>query len=283
MSFLTQLKIDYKKFPIFIKYDTSTFDVEPFFENIHTIDLSECKQNSEKLEKIDKPAIFFLSHKDKLLIDEMYNIQKKFKHECIIILDDVRLFDKGNEVCIFGDRIEYMYCYIDRMIFHIKPRPTYRVSLSGGLGNRMFVFASIYGLSKKDFNNFDIVCGQSICKEHENDYKWLNDILTDFFSKEDKHFYNYTQPCSEWINVAVNTDNFSNKDTIFSGALQCELNFKHVSDDIRKIFKIDEKTSSEILEFEKNNSIDLNDCTIIHVRLGDYIHTPLLGFPLGNY
>lgn len=131
-QFLTKLRDDYTKYPIFVETGTNmgytTFACEPLFETIYTIELG--KELYDKVSKgysrntihflhgdstvvftdllptLDKPTVFFLDGhwsgggtakgaKDCPLIEEVSHIARLFRHEGIIIIDDYRLFGKG--------------------------------------------------------------------------------------------------------------------------------------------------------------------------------------------
>ena len=174
-SFLLKLKSDYKNYNTFIETGTfqgdTTFAMEPYFQNLITIEVKEelhksvvSKYEGDKIKFIhgdsvevfkylfkyvhDK-SIFFLdghyssgitgyNNKTVPLIDEIELINKNFKNEGIIIIDDVRLFGKmlGSEdwseiskdkiLEILFDRISDFY-YMeseldkqDRLVIHIK-------------------------------------------------------------------------------------------------------------------------------------------------------------------
>lgn len=130
----------FDKYPIFIETGTyngnTTFAMEPYFKEIHTIEIKEdIYENTKAIyhgnkirfylgdssivlkgicEKIDQSAIFFLDghwsqgdtgkgKKDCPLYEEIEHIIKYFKQSAIIIIDDFRLFGKGpsknTEVC----------------------------------------------------------------------------------------------------------------------------------------------------------------------------------------
>ena len=134
--FLLSLQDDYTKFPCFIETGTcwggTIFNIEPYFNNIYTIEFSERLYEITKnkytgnkinfllgdssivfetlLPTITEPAVFFLdghwchngtgkSAKDCPLDEEITHINNLFKNEAIIIIDDYRLFglDRTNE------------------------------------------------------------------------------------------------------------------------------------------------------------------------------------------
>ena len=131
-TFLELLKDSYKNYPIFIETGTlvggTTFAMEPLFEKVYTIEVSEKyhnltknKYNGNKIEFIlgdsskvfetllptlEGKVIFFLDGhwssgdtgkgaKDCPLIEEITHINNLYKNEAIIIIDDYRLFGKS--------------------------------------------------------------------------------------------------------------------------------------------------------------------------------------------
>jgi hypothetical protein len=128
-TFLLSLHDDYTKYPCFIETGTycgdTIFSIEPYFNNIYTIEFSEMFYKRTKnnytgnkinfllgdssivfetlLPTIEEPTIFFLdghwshcdtgkSAKDCPLDEEITHINNLFKNEAIIIIDDYRLF-----------------------------------------------------------------------------------------------------------------------------------------------------------------------------------------------
>jgi hypothetical protein len=143
ISFFTQLQDDYTKYNTFIETGTNmgwtTFNMEPHFKKVYTIEISELYYNSTKskyhgnkiefllgdssdvfqslLPTINDPTIFFLDGhwsngntgkgvKDIPLLEEIKHINTLFKHDAILIIDDFRLFGKGPQV----DTNSEMWC-----------------------------------------------------------------------------------------------------------------------------------------------------------------------------
>jgi hypothetical protein len=131
INYLDQLKEDYTKYPNFIETGTyfgeTIFAAEPYFENLYTIELSkELHQSTslkytgskitfiqgdsslkllELLPNIEGRSIFYLDghysggvtakgKKDCPLYEELELIMKLHQDNCIVIIDDARLFEK---------------------------------------------------------------------------------------------------------------------------------------------------------------------------------------------
>lgn len=217
-EFLKKLKDDYKQYKCFIETGTlsgdTIFEMEKYFDKLYTIELSEHYYNSTKsryngnkiefifgdssdeletlLPNIEEKAIFFLDghwssgdtarseKNDCPLNEEINHINKLFKHEGIIIIDDYRLFglckesglnedwskiNKDNILRILGNRVKDVYhleSYLykdDRLIIHIGAysKPNVFVNIMGGLGNQMFQIASAYSYAKQNDGNLKIL------------------------------------------------------------------------------------------------------------------------------
>lgn len=144
LDILSMLQDDYTKYPVFVEtgtcYGETTFAIEPFFNEIHTVEINPVFYNSVKsrysgnkinfylgdsstelskiISIIDSPTIFFLDghwsagdtgrgSKDCPLYEEITSITNNFKNKAIIIIDDFRLFgkgpNKGDEICNWED------------------------------------------------------------------------------------------------------------------------------------------------------------------------------------
>ena len=143
---LNKIQIDglFKVCPTFVETGTflgeTIFKMEPFFEKLHTIEIKQefyiklvtsYKGNKIKFhfgnssvklkdvcKQLETDSLFFLDghwsagitgkgEKDTPLYEELENIMKYCEYNCIIIVDDVRLFgkgpNKGNEICNWED------------------------------------------------------------------------------------------------------------------------------------------------------------------------------------
>jgi hypothetical protein len=129
ISFLNKLKENFRHYPLFIETGTyigeTIFNLEPYFDKLYTIELSEYFYNntkskyngnkitfingdsskvlSELLTTINKSCIFFLDghfsscgtakgDKDVPLYEEIISIKDNCNYNSIIIIDDCRLF-----------------------------------------------------------------------------------------------------------------------------------------------------------------------------------------------
>jgi hypothetical protein len=138
--FLEKLQDDYRKYSCFIETGTATgettFALEPYFNEIHTIEVSETLYNKAKtlyngnkinfilgdsaqvfpslLPKMNNKCIFFLDGhyssgvtgkgiKDVPLIEEITYINNLYMNEAIIIIDDFRLFGLDQSSGIIGE------------------------------------------------------------------------------------------------------------------------------------------------------------------------------------
>jgi hypothetical protein len=138
--FLESLQDDYTKYTCFIETGTwhgdTIFEVEPYFDQVYTIEFSEYYYNNTKskyngnkinfllgdsgvvfkslLPNITNKCIFFLdghwsggntgkSDKDCPLDEEITHINNLFNHEAIIIIDDFRLFGLSRETGLNED------------------------------------------------------------------------------------------------------------------------------------------------------------------------------------
>ena len=177
-NFLDQLNEDYREYKCFVETGTycgeTIFNMEPLFEKLYTIEISEdIFKNTSKLyngEKINfilgdsskvfryllpllnEKCVFFLDghyssgntgkgEKDCPLNEEVDLINKYFKNEAILIIDDYRLFgikakedwsdiNKENILSLLEGRVDKVYhldseCSInDRLVIHIKKQKT---------------------------------------------------------------------------------------------------------------------------------------------------------------
>ena len=174
ISFLFNLFHDYKKYPIFIESGTyhgeTIFNMEPHFEKLYTVEISEqlyfntkMKYNGKKICFLLGDSLFVFKHllpniTDKLifyldgnyssgdtgrgkidvpLYGELLQINNLYKHEGIIIIDDVRLFEtKGNE--------DWSYINKDKIFEILRTRITkvYHLDTERAVEDRLIIHIS---------------------------------------------------------------------------------------------------------------------------------------------
>jgi hypothetical protein len=131
----------------------------------------------------------------------------------------------------------------------------------GGLGNRLFQFATSYAYSKKYNKECVIALNHSI--ENKQGKLHSNEYLHTIFSKIKKvdNFTNYLR-IDEPGNKCISYFDLPNyeKNILLYGYFQCEKYFKHLRDEI-----------IELLTFPKINESPRQNSIFVHVRRGDYI------------
>jgi hypothetical protein len=162
---------------------------------------------------------------------------------------------------------------------------TYHSFLCAGLGNRLFQYASIKGISKLHNVQFNII-GQETVREHNNNtYQWFMDLIS--FSKYistdwaniKAHFLKnnmdvYEQHQYEHIGYhQIDLSRLNNKEhTLFLGFFQCERYFENIADELREELKEPEYITPQLnayLDKLQLQNIDYKNCCIVHVRLKD--------------
>lgn len=142
------------------------------------------------------------------------------------------------------------------------------IELVGGLGNMLFQFATAYSLSKQYnktlyLNTSHYLNPHSITKyEFIEKYKNDNIIPEIIISENDCDFSTYTF-----------IPDHHNKNILLKGYYQNEKYFDNYNDDIKKILNI----KYEGTEYTGNKK------AFLHVRLGDFITTPMHNIHLDNY
>ena len=145
--------------------------------------------------------------------------------------------------------------------------PTYTCVLSCGLGNRLFQFASAYGISKDrdvDFKLYNSLCRHN---SHSTDINYNR-----FFGK----FYDETKGRLKnpvWIKEPeFKINKFFipklDRDVVLKGYFQTDRYFNKYRDNILNVIvPTDEEVKYIIDKFG-----DLKDTMFIHVRMGDYLN-----------
>jgi hypothetical protein len=146
----------------------------------------------------------------------------------------------------------------------------YSVNVSEGLGNKLFMSASIYGLATAHKVEF-VLDKQFIRKSHHDtvnfDYffqKWLttSENIRDYKQVSEPH----DKFCT-FVDFQPQSEN-----TFFSGYFQTEKYFENVKEELMELWKVPATISEEL----NRKYSSLSKAAFIHVRMGDY------GNPVAN-
>jgi hypothetical protein len=147
----------------------------------------------------------------------------------------------------------------------------------GHLGNQMFQYASIKGISNK--NNTEFYIPET--KHFGTSYNTLSNIDHCFDIKCNRKITNFSQYVEPKFNFNENVFNISS-DTDLLGYFQSEKYFKHIEDEIRKDFCFIPEIYNPTIEIFK--SIVGNGSAIsLHIRRGDYLTDPNHPIQTFNY
>ena len=154
--------------------------------------------------------------------------------------------------------------------------PIYTVFLSCGLGNRLFQFATAYGVSKTHNVNFKLYTSLCNRNSHSSDIQYRR-FFSDFYT--DNTLNNPT-----WIREPVFTLNKFyipklESNVVLKGYFQTDKYFKEYRDDLLKIIKPFDHEA----EYIKNKYGDLTKTMFIHVRMGDYLKEKMHFIDLNKY
>ena len=142
--------------------------------------------------------------------------------------------------------------------------------LHGGLGNRLFILASTYGICKK--NNYNLILFEDSPNNHSNIKYWDNIFKTFPIIKKQitTSIKINTKVIKEGIDCfKYNEYNLTN-DVILIGYFQNIKYFTEYSDEIINYFTVD-----EIIDSLKLKYTNLDDSYFIHYRRGDYVNNDL--------
>jgi len=153
--------------------------------------------------------------------------------------------------------------------------------LIGGLGNRLFLIASGFGLSKL-FNKEYVISKDMIQsnKHSELDYSYFyrNIPLIDTIPHNSHHIHEISGlHHTHYMHTSPDFQNY--KDIIIHGYLQVYKYFKDYQDTIREWFGPSLHTITEL----NNKYSNLDECMAIHVRRGDYLGVYIHNVNLYNY
>ena len=155
------------------------------------------------------------------------------------------------------------------------------VYLCAGLGNRMFQYASVKGLSHRYGFSFRVHSYDTNRQHNNNNYDWfIRDVLRlenvqNIDTPQFKATYNtdiWEQPVEQHIGYhEIESKTIENR--VAYGFFQSEKYFAHIADTIRRDFQAPTSMTSFIRSYlvERNIAPDDNDLTIIHFRFGDFL------------
>ncbi len=162
-----------------------------------------------------------------------------------------------------------------RVFDYTASSPIYSVVLQGGLGNRLFQIASIYGLSCSHQSQF--VVRNEYCHSNSHSSRTYERFYRPFFSERQYAFEKYVEP--QFAALSYREISFRDKNTLFEGFFQSERYFLAVRKKIAKLFG---PTRSELREIKQRHG-NLEQTIFLHVRLGDYIGNALHEIDLSDY
>lgn len=143
--------------------------------------------------------------------------------------------------------------------------------LQGGLGNQMFQIAAAYSLSRElgvdcafSFNKcYTPAQGNTSNKYADNIFKNINNQDLNLHS-----FKQFRQPRFAYDEIPK-VDNL-----MLYGDFQSEKYFEKYSDEIKKLFHLDEEGMKKAKEFLTDEISEEGKITAVHVRRGDYLTKP---------
>jgi hypothetical protein len=149
------------------------------------------------------------------------------------------------------------------------------ITLMGGLGNRLFQIASLYGLSKK-FNR-----KMNIRENQENAHSSINyftNILRNFNLPElQRPFLEIREPGHMPLKMFIHS--LPNISVSLIGYFQSEEYFYNYREELIKLLEIEPHIRENILR----KYPDIKNRYFIHIRRGDYVNHPLHFINLDNY
>lgn len=140
----------------------------------------------------------------------------------------------------------------------------------GHLGNQMFQYAFVKGMSIKHSRSFSIPPPEVFGNHYS--LKLLSSIDEYFNIQCERKITNYPRLVERFYHFDEEIfENPPKEDVDVYGYFQSEKYFKHIEDEIRQEFKFKDDIYNVSLEFFK--SVD-NDPIALHIRRGDYVTNP---------
>jgi len=195
------------------------------------------------------------------------------RRECYVFWNKHKMVYKT----ILKDLVQEHLCII---------KPIYHTFLCAGLGNRIFQYACVKALAKKNNAEFNIIGQESEILHHNgNSYEWLSSrfinkpLQASLWQNTKEDFLNrgmhvYEQPINEHIgtyNIDLSQMN-SNNNILFLGFFQSEDYFENIADELKDTLKISDNVATILKSIEASINIKLCDIHAIHIRLGDFIN-----------
>lgn len=140
---------------------------------------------------------------------------------------------------------------------------------NGRLGNQLFQFSFLFGLSKIKGYHFCIPNNRSHYKQIEK-YKNSSSFFDCFDIKHNCFRFTKLKPFREkyfhfnnnFVNYPDNVD--------YDGYFQSEKYFKHCKDELKSVLRFNKNHINSC-----DSSLDYNNIVSIHVRRGDYVNNPV--------
>ena len=158
-------------------------------------------------------------------------------------------------------------------------RPTFKVWLSAGLGNRLFQLASIKGLAQKYKCDFQVVGYNT--SHGTPSRSWILDKLVQEeppyeCSYNECRTKSYTKGYKSYEQLVIHHQGFHEpavkaENTLFYGYYQSELYFKQIQSEIRAMFAPSQLILNQLHAFEQTLPTSFQKTVAIHIRLGDYL------------
>lgn len=148
-------------------------------------------------------------------------------------------------------------------------------NLKGGLGNRLFQVASVYGIARRN-NGLCVLNGLYAEGNAHSSVNYLNTVFKNFIL-DSKPMESYLcaesifEPSQILLNIPRNTSTPYPKRYVIGEYLQCLDYFHDYRDEILALFNFPKPSN-----FKK-------DCVFVHLRYGDYVKHPLHYVDLGVY
>jgi len=140
-----------------------------------------------------------------------------------------------------------------------------RIGRYGNLGNSMFQFAAVIGMSKKTGIQYAVPCHETY---YDVNYECNNTSIFDGFDITAPTLDLGIQTFKEWEFPFHYVDEKVEDFTDMVGYFQSEKYFENAADEVRKQFKFKQ---SVIDGLDLSKYPDPSKCTSLHIRLGDYM------------